>query len=100
MEINSQPQHVEPQHVANGPRGGGGGNAFYDGRGDVVEIFVHYDEHAVTMLQATYEHSGARFRGVRHGTVSAQMASLGYPGGYSTLGETWGYLDVTNPPSW
>lgn len=55
--------------VAQGPWGGCGcgGGGFSDGRGDVVEVTVKYNDNCLTMLQVAYEHGGARFQGDAHG---------------------------------
>lgn len=72
--LDSKPQHMEMDAVVNGPWGGPGGTDFYDGRGDVVELAVHYNKHAVTMLQVTYEQSGARFQSAPHGGASGDSS--------------------------
>jgi hypothetical protein len=65
---------MEMDVVVNGPWGGPGGTDFYDGRGDVVELAVHYNKHAVTMLRVTYEQSGARFQSAPHGGASGDSS--------------------------
>lgn len=53
--------------ITQGQWGGHGGYDFCDGRGDVVEITVKYDDECVHLLQAEYQHSGDRFSGACHG---------------------------------
>lgn len=62
--------------MAEGPWGGVGGKEFYDGRGEIVGITVHYNDNAVVKLQVTYEQSGARFQGSAHGGVGGETAKV------------------------
>jgi len=55
---NSQIREV----LAQGPWGGAGGSAFYDGRGDIVEVLLEYTEDCIVSLQATYEQGGGVFK--------------------------------------
>lgn len=65
--LGKKPARLEISTVVNGPWGGSGGQDFYDGRGDVVEILVNFSKVAVTTLQVTYEQCGTRFEGAPHG---------------------------------
>lgn len=47
--------------------GGQGGVPFYDGRGDVIEVVVTYNDLHMVSLQATYQHGGKTFKANLHG---------------------------------
>jgi len=47
--------------------GGQGGKSFYDGRGDVTEIIITYNDLHLVSLQITYRHGGKTFKANQHG---------------------------------
>lgn len=53
--------------VAQGPWGGLRGNAFYGGRGELLDIIVCYNKSQIKSLQMIYEHNGTSYKGERHG---------------------------------
>ena len=54
--------------VPRGPLGGPGGNAYYDGVGDIVQITVTYSHQAVYSMQTTYQQAATKFTTGQHGT--------------------------------
>lgn len=64
--------------LAQGPWGGAGGSAFYDGRGDIVEILVEYTEECVVSLQATYEQGGGVFKTTARFGPGGETAKVSY----------------------
>lgn len=47
--------------------GGQGGESFYEGKGDVIEVLVSYNDVHVVSLQTTYEHGGKIFKATQRG---------------------------------
>lgn len=62
--------------VAQGPWGGPKGDAFFDGRGELVEVAVAYSKTQIMSLQMTYEHNGASYLGVRHGADGGEIIKV------------------------
>lgn len=54
--------------VSCGPWGGAGGNSFYDGRGDIVEIEISYNAEHVLSIETSYSQGGASFKSAPRGT--------------------------------
>jgi len=50
-----------------GSWGGNGGYAFSDGRGEIIEIKIRYNNDQVISLQAIYDQNGAHFPASIHG---------------------------------
>jgi len=53
--------------IPQGPWGGWGGQEFYDGRGDVVDLFITFTDTLVSSIQVGYEQGGISFQGNLHG---------------------------------
>jgi len=47
--------------------GGQGGESFYEGSGDVIEVLVSYNNLHVVSFQTTYRRGGKTFKAERHG---------------------------------
>jgi len=47
--------------------GGQGGESFYEGSGDVIEVVVSYNDRHVVSLQTTYKRGGKTFKASQHG---------------------------------
>lgn len=62
--------------VAQGPWGGPKGDDFYDGRGELVAITVHYTKTQILSLQASYEHNGISVEGGKHGEEGGEMIKV------------------------
>jgi len=62
--------------VAQGPWGGPKGDAFYGGRGEILDIIVCYSKAQIVSLQLTYEHNGRSFKGERHGADGGEMIKV------------------------
>lgn len=56
--------------------GGHGGEPFYDGRGDVVEVVVSYNDEHIVSLQATYKHGDKTFVTKEHGGQNGRGPKL------------------------
>lgn len=56
--------------------GGQGGETFFEGRGDVVEVVVSYNDVHVVGLQTTYRHGGKTFKSSVHGGHKEGAGSL------------------------
>lgn len=59
-----------------GPWGGLGGDAFCDGRGEIVEILVAFDAKQVISLQVSYAHGSSTFKGTVHGGCGGNTAEV------------------------
>lgn len=58
--------------IPQGPWGNSGGQEFYDGRGDVVDLSIKYNPSHITWIQVGYEQGGTSFHGAPHGGEGAQ----------------------------
>lgn len=56
--------------------GGHGGEPFYDGRGDVLEVVVSYNDEHIVSLQATYKHGDKVFVAKEHGGQNGRGPKL------------------------
>lgn len=54
--------------VSCGPWGGAGGNPFYDGRGDIVEIDISHNAEHILCIETSYSQGGASFKSAPRGT--------------------------------
>lgn len=57
--------------IPQGPWGGWGGQEFYDGRGDIVDLIINYTDDLITSIQVGYEQGGISFQGGLHGGKGA-----------------------------
>jgi len=83
-KIMENERSTEAAVVMCGPWGGGGGNSFYDGRGDIVEIHVTYGANHIKGIQTSYIREMASFKqafkasphGVCTGGYTSQVRAL------------------------
>lgn len=59
--------NIETIDVVGEAWGGQGGDSFYDGKGDVIEVLVSYNDRHVVSLQTTYKHGGKIFKANQDG---------------------------------
>jgi len=62
--------------VVQGPWGGQGGDSFYDGRGDIVEIVITHNKSHILSFQASYDQGGVDFQADMHGGRKGAKATV------------------------
>lgn len=62
--------------VAQGPWGGSKGNSFYGGRGEILEIVVHYNKAQILSLQMAYNQNGTSYNGEKQGEDGGEMTKV------------------------
>lgn len=62
--------------VTQGPWGGLQGIAFYDGKGELLDINVCYNKSQILSLQMTYGHNGTSYKGEKHGASGGERTKV------------------------
>lgn len=62
--------------IPQGPWGGWGGQEFYDGRGDIIDLNINFTDTLITSIQVGYEQGGIGFQGRLHGGKGVQQVKV------------------------
>lgn len=83
VQLPHQPSHdtkylvpADVLVIPQGPWGAPTGQEFYDGRGDIVELNIHYTKTLITSIQIGYEQGGTSFHTPVHGGPGEQTAKV------------------------
>jgi len=62
--------------IPQGPWGSSSGQEFYDGRGDIVDLNINYNESLITSIQVGYQQGGTNFQAPLHGGEGTQHVKV------------------------